>query len=100
VSQAAAAAHAWCIRECQEHKSLTPAPPACSGKADGVVFEDTKSRGKPIVFIYGTRPFTGGMCPGAHLLPTPPAPTPLRQWQPSNGLPRPPSSASCMNGSP
>ena len=32
--------------------------------ANGQVFEDTKQRGKPIVFTYGTRPFTGGMCKG------------------------------------
>lgn len=34
-------------------------------KADGVVFEDTAARGKPIVFMFGSRPFTGGMCKGA-----------------------------------
>ncbi|KAL3153078.1 hypothetical protein ABBQ38_012098 [Trebouxia sp. C0009 RCD-2024] len=32
--------------------------------ADGVVFEDTHERGKPIVFLYGGRPFTGGLCKG------------------------------------
>lgn len=32
--------------------------------ADGKVFEDTKERGKPIVFRYGSRPFTGGLCQG------------------------------------
>ncbi|KXZ50043.1 hypothetical protein GPECTOR_18g24 [Gonium pectorale] len=32
--------------------------------ADGVQFESTRERGKPIVFLYGSRPFTGGMCPG------------------------------------
>ncbi len=32
--------------------------------ADGKVFEDTKERGKPIVFRYGARPFTGGLCQG------------------------------------
>ncbi|DBB17772.1 hypothetical protein WJX82_010927 [Trebouxia sp. C0006] len=32
--------------------------------ADGDVFEDTRERGKPIVFIYGGRPFTGGLCKG------------------------------------
>lgn len=31
------------------------------------MFEDTKSRGKPIVFLYGSRPFTGGLCSGAEL---------------------------------
>lgn len=35
--------------------------------ADGVVFEDTKARGKPIVFRYQSRPFTGGMCPGVEM---------------------------------
>jgi len=34
------------------------------GRADGVVFEDTAARGKPIVFIYGSRPFTAGLCRG------------------------------------
>ncbi|GLI65063.1 hypothetical protein VaNZ11_008486 [Volvox africanus] len=34
------------------------------GTADGVEFESTRTRGKPIVFLYGSRPFTGGMCPG------------------------------------
>ncbi|KAI8466037.1 MAG: FKBP-type peptidyl-prolyl cis-trans isomerase [Monoraphidium minutum] len=34
------------------------------GKADGAVFEDTQKRGKPIVYIYGGRPFTGGLCAG------------------------------------
>lgn len=34
------------------------------GTADGEVFEDTRQRGKPIVFIYGGRPFTGGLCKG------------------------------------
>lgn len=34
------------------------------GRADGVVFEDTRARGKPIVYLYGARPFVGGMCPG------------------------------------
>ena len=28
------------------------------------MFEDTRSRGKPIVFFFGSRPFTGGMCEG------------------------------------
>lgn len=32
--------------------------------ADGEVFEDTYARGKPIVFVFGRRPFTGGMCKG------------------------------------
>jgi hypothetical protein len=31
---------------------------------DGVVVEDTAASGKPIVFIYGSRPFAGGMCAG------------------------------------
>jgi FKBP-type peptidyl-prolyl cis-trans isomerase len=34
------------------------------GRADGAVFEDTRTRGKPIVYVYGTRPFTGGLCAG------------------------------------
>jgi len=34
------------------------------GKADGVVFEDTISRGKSIVFFFKGRPFTGGLCAG------------------------------------
>ena len=29
-----------------------------------MVFEDTKSRGKPIVFLDKARPFTGGLCEG------------------------------------
>ncbi|EFJ42139.1 hypothetical protein VOLCADRAFT_107395 [Volvox carteri f. nagariensis] len=32
--------------------------------ADGVQFESTRARGKPIVFLYGSRPYTGGMCAG------------------------------------
>ncbi len=36
-----------------------------SAKANGQVFENTKARGKPIVFIFGSRPLSGGMCPGA-----------------------------------
>ena len=36
----------------------------CRGTANGEVFEDTRQRGKPIVFIYGGRPFTGGLCKG------------------------------------
>ena len=36
----------------------------CRGTANGQVFEDTRERGKPIVFIYGGRPFTGGLCKG------------------------------------
>lgn len=35
--------------------------------ADGVLFEDTKSRGKPIVFLYGSRPFTGGINKGVEI---------------------------------
>ncbi|GAX80768.1 hypothetical protein CEUSTIGMA_g8203.t1 [Chlamydomonas eustigma] len=34
------------------------------GKANGIVFEDTKLRGKPIVYFFGGRPFTAGMCEG------------------------------------
>eukprot|EP00878_Enallax_costatus_P022070 GHUV01023402.1.p1 GENE.GHUV01023402.1~~GHUV01023402.1.p1 ORF type:complete len:200 (+),score=56.03 GHUV01023402.1:529-1128(+) len=33
-------------------------------RANGVEYESTKSRGKPIVYLYGSRPFTGGMCEG------------------------------------
>lgn len=32
--------------------------------ADGVLWEDTTARRKPIVFLYGKRPLSGGMCPG------------------------------------
>ena len=28
------------------------------------MFEDTRARGKPIVFVYGARPITGGLCRG------------------------------------
>ena len=31
---------------------------------DGQVFYDTHDAGKPIVFIYGSRPFAGGVCDG------------------------------------
>lgn len=34
------------------------------GTADGQVFKDTRERGKPVVFVYGGRPFTGGLCQG------------------------------------
>lgn len=34
------------------------------GYANGQLFEDTTARGKPIVFLYGKRPFSGGMCLG------------------------------------
>ena len=37
----------------------------CRGTANGEVFEDTQKRGKPIVFISGSRPLTGGLCLGA-----------------------------------
>jgi len=33
----------------------------------GEVFEDTFARGKPIVYSYGSRPFTGGLCKGVEL---------------------------------
>lgn len=36
----------------------------CRATAAGEQFEDTYKRGKPIVFIYGGRPFTGGLCQG------------------------------------
>ena len=35
----------------------------CRATANGEQFEDTYKR-KPIVFIYGGRPFTGGLCQG------------------------------------
>ena len=35
-----------------------------SARADGAVFDDTKARKKPIVFVYGARPLTGGLCKG------------------------------------
>lgn len=31
---------------------------------NGEVFEDTRTRSKPIVFLYGSRPFTAGLCLG------------------------------------
>lgn len=34
------------------------------GFVNGEVFEDTKQRTKPIVFLYGSRPFTAGLCLG------------------------------------
>ncbi|WIA30933.1 hypothetical protein OEZ86_000983 [Tetradesmus obliquus] len=34
------------------------------GRADGVEFENTKARGKPIVLLFGGRPFVAGMSPG------------------------------------
>ena len=36
----------------------------CRATADDQIFEDTGARGKPIVFLYGGRPFTGGLCKG------------------------------------
>ena len=36
----------------------------CRATANGKEFEDTMKRGKPIVFRYGTHPFTGGLCRG------------------------------------
>lgn len=38
----------------------------CRGRANGEVFDSTKARGKPIVYLYGSRPFTGGICAGGH----------------------------------
>ncbi|KAK9831804.1 hypothetical protein WJX74_009971 [Apatococcus lobatus] len=35
------------------------------GTTGSEVFEDTQKRGKPIVFVSGSRPFTGGLCIGA-----------------------------------
>lgn len=34
------------------------------GYVNGEVFEDTRDRKKPIVFLYGSRPFTAGLCLG------------------------------------
>eukprot|EP00955_Chlamydomonas_euryale_P084587 363984-Chlamydomonas_euryale.AAC.20 len=34
------------------------------GKANGEVFADTRKQGRPIVFLFGGRPLTGGMCAG------------------------------------
>jgi len=34
------------------------------GEAEGKVFEDTQKRQKPIVYIYGSRPFTAALCLG------------------------------------
>ena len=50
----------WLMPACQ---------PACRQRlhkvlAAGQLFEDTQARGKPIVFLYGARPFTGGLCEG------------------------------------
>ena len=38
----------------------------CAHRAsvNGKVVEDTKARDKPIVAIYGGRPYTGGLCQG------------------------------------
>lgn len=35
--------------------------------ADGELFEDTYARGKPIVYLYGTRPHPGGTCAGVEM---------------------------------
>lgn len=35
--------------------------------ADGQLFEDTRARGKPIVYLYGKRPYAGGTCRGVEL---------------------------------
>ena len=32
---------------------------------DGKVVEDTHARDKPVVYLFGGRPFTGGLCQGA-----------------------------------
>ena len=34
------------------------------GYVNGEVFEDTRDRKKPIVYLYGSRPFTAGLCLG------------------------------------
>ncbi|KAL6752160.1 FKBP-type peptidyl-prolyl cis-trans isomerase [Haematococcus lacustris] len=34
------------------------------GRANGEVFDDTHTRGKPIVYLWGGRPFAGGLCAG------------------------------------
>lgn len=33
----------------------------------GELFEDTYARGKPIVYLYGNRPYAGGTCAGVEL---------------------------------
>lgn len=44
---------------------LLPTPSACCDPPPGAqLFEDTVARGKPIVFLYGKRPFSGGTCLG------------------------------------
>ena len=40
---------------------------ATDSSGDGSVFVDTSDTGKPIVFIYKSRPFTAGMCLGLEL---------------------------------
>ena len=40
---------------------------AVDGSGDARLFVDTSDTGKPIVFIYKSRPFTAGMCPGLEL---------------------------------
>ena len=31
---------------------------------DGRIVEDTRARDKPVVYLHGGRPFTGGLCQG------------------------------------
>ena len=45
-------------------KVLSEASHTCRAYANGELFQDTKKRGKPIVFILGSRPLTGGLCRG------------------------------------
>lgn len=41
-----------------------PAPHLPCAAPAGEPFEDTRQRGKPIVFVFGSRPLTGGLCAG------------------------------------
>lgn len=36
----------------------------CRASVDGRVVEDTRQRDKPVVYLFGGRPFTGGLCQG------------------------------------
>lgn len=36
----------------------------CRLSAAGEVLYDTRQRGKPLVYLYGSRPFTNGICIG------------------------------------
>lgn len=50
--------------------SLALCPALFSGRVNGEVFESTKARGKPIVYLFGSRPFTGGICAGEEVTTT------------------------------